>query len=259
MLPVPSTEDDVRLRSNEALHEEIVLREAPQAGLSGLAFSVPTRDALLALAERLQQAGVELEAPPARSQTPGEDWASAVRDPDGNLVQLIVPMAIPGVQPLCGRGMGPHRLGHVVLWTPQQEHMEDFYALLGLHVTDRTHLGMSFLRCNSAHHTLALARSKQGRTGLQHAAFDVGTVDQVMRERGRLDRAGIQCIWGVGRHGPGNNVFSYYRDPAGHVIEYYGEMEEWPLAPAGEPRLWGPEHKGDIWEVAGPAPEPFRD
>jgi hypothetical protein len=83
-----------------------------------------------------------------------------------------------------------------------------------------------------------------------------------MREKGRLAAGGIECLWGPGRHGPGNNVFSYYRDPTGNMIEFYGEMEKFPddavHAPA-EPVFWGAEHRGDIWGVAGPAPAEFRD
>ena len=122
--------------------------------------------------------------------------------------------------------MAARRLGHVVLWSLLVQAQEEFYALLGFQVSDRTHVGMSFLRCNTDHHSIALARSARGKTGLQHVAFDVGSIDEVMRELGRLRSEGVDCVWGVGRHGPGNNVFSYYTDPAGNVIEYYGEMEK---------------------------------
>ena len=57
-----------------------------------------------------------------------------------------------------------------------------------------------------------------GRRGerLQHIAFDVGSLDNVMRNFARLRGLEVECAWGVGRHGPGNNVFSYYTDPAGN-------------------------------------------
>ena len=30
----------------------------------------------------------------------------------------------------------------------------------------------------------------------------------------------------MGRHGPGSNVFAYFIDPDGHVVEYTTEMEQ---------------------------------
>ena len=34
----------------------------------------------------------------------------------------------------------------------------------------------------------------------------------------------IQIEWGVGRHGPGNNVFAYFIGPVGIVVEYTAEV-----------------------------------
>jgi catechol-2,3-dioxygenase len=98
-----------------------------------------------------------------------------------------------------------------------------------------------------------------GKTGLQHVAFDVGSIDEVMRELGRLRSEGVDCVWGVGRHGPGNNVFSYYTDPAGNVIEYYGEMEKVQPNEKVTPKFWDSLHTGDLWGVAGAPPEIMRD
>jgi hypothetical protein len=113
------------------------------------------------------------------------------------------------------------------------------------------------MRCNTDHHSVAFVDS-DGRTGLQHIAFDVGTLDGVMRQKGRLAEAGVECIWGLGRHGPGNNLFTYYLDPAKNCIEFYGELEQIPDASIPpEPRFWGPEHKGDQWGLAGPPPSSF--
>jgi catechol-2,3-dioxygenase len=180
----------------------------------------------------------------------------AVLDPDSNRVELIVPSSVPLAA--SASTVAPRRLGHVVLWTGNVNQQEAFYALLGFQVTDRTHMGMSFLRCNADHHSLAIMHNDAGRRGLQHVAFDVSTVDEVMREYARLNAEGVKCIGGVGRHGPGNNIFSYYRDPVGNVVEFYGEMEKVPQFETAEPRFWGSEHKGDSWGVAGPPPPILR-
>ena len=45
-----------------------------------------------------------------------------------------------------------------------------------------------------------------------------------MRASGRMIDAGYPIAWGVGRHGPGDNVFAYFIDPVGFVIEYTAEV-----------------------------------
>ena len=255
------SESDARyFQSKGCDHVDLTLRKGHDAVLDHVALAVRSEDDLHAALDALERAGHPVEQKRQRDPMPGEAFTTTIRDPDGNRVELVVPAKSSGTQPVTeGAAIGPRKLGHVVLWTPQLQKQEAFYSLLGFQVADRTHLGMSFLRCNTDHHSIAFAGSAHGRTGLQHAAFDVGSLDNVMREFGRLRTEGIACIWGVGRHGPGNNIFSYYQDPAGHVVEFYGDMETVPEADEIEPRFWGPEHKGDIWGVAGAPPEPFLD
>ncbi|MBB3992288.1 MULTISPECIES: VOC family protein [Sphingomonadales] len=244
-------------RTADCAHDDFLLKQGPSR-IAHLAFAVASMEALDGFAARLAAAGFRVSVP--GDALPRSDAAAiAVTDPDGREVRLVVPAG--DTAPASGDidPLGPLAIGHVVLWTPDQPAAEQFYGLLGFQVTDRTHAGMSFLRCNADHHTLALMKSKTGRTGVQHIAFDVGSLDNVMRNFGRLRDQGLDCAWGVGRHGPGNNIFSYYADPAGNFVEYYGDMEVFPVDDLVEARIWGPEHKGDIWGVAGIPPLAFRE
>ena len=72
---------------------------------------------------------------------------------------------------------------------------------------------MNFLRCDDLHHVVAYAESN--KSTLNHIAFEMNDTDAVMRGIGRLKDAGCQSFWGPGRHGPGNNVFSYFVAPFG--------------------------------------------
>ena len=47
-----------------------------------------------------------------------------------------------------------------------------------------------------------------------------------MRGTGRLLRAGVEKIWGPGRHLAGNNTFSYFLDPHGNTVEYTTALEQ---------------------------------
>jgi catechol 2,3-dioxygenase-like lactoylglutathione lyase family enzyme len=87
------------------------------------------------------------------------------------------------------------------------------------------HMGemMWFMRINSWHHSLAVARGPH--PSLHHASFELRGLDEYMRGTGRLLRAGVEKIWGPGRHLAGNNTFSYFLDPQGNTVEYTTELE----------------------------------
>jgi 2,3-dihydroxy-p-cumate/2,3-dihydroxybenzoate 3,4-dioxygenase len=118
----------------------------------------------------------------------------------------------------------PIQLTHAVLNTVDQDAVERFAVeKLGFKVADRT-AHMRFLRCNRKHHCVAYAKS--ATPSLNHIAFEMKDVDAVMRGIGRLREAGYECVWGPGRHGPGNNVFGYFIAPYGGVVEYTAEVSE---------------------------------
>ena len=82
---------------------------------------------------------------------------------------------------------------------------------------------MHFLRINAWHHSLAVARGPH--PALHHASFELRGIDEYMRGTGRLLQAGVEKIWGPGRHLAGNNTFSYFLDPHGNTVEYTTELE----------------------------------
>ena len=118
---------------------------------------------------------------------------------------------------------------------------------LGFRLTDRSKL-MAFVRCNDDHHAIVIAEAKV--CGLNHVAFLMPNLEAVMRGSGRMIDAGFPIAWGVGRHGPGDNVFAYFIDPVGIVIEYTAEVlqvddnyvfrgpSEW-VWPPGRTDHWG--------------------
>jgi catechol 2,3-dioxygenase-like lactoylglutathione lyase family enzyme len=118
----------------------------------------------------------------------------------------------------------PVQLTHAVLNSADVEACERFAVeKLGFKVSDRTG-HMRFVRCNRKHHALAYAKSDFA--SLNHIAFEMRDVDAVMRGIGRLRDAGYDCVWGPGRHGPGNNVFGYFVAPWGGIVEYTAEVSE---------------------------------
>jgi 2,3-dihydroxy-p-cumate/2,3-dihydroxybenzoate 3,4-dioxygenase len=121
--------------------------------------------------------------------------------------------------------------------------------VLGFKLSDRTKM-MDFIRCDSTHHSLAYVRT--GAPALHHMAFEMQDLDAVMRGVGRLKDAGIDPVWGPGRHGPGNNVFAYYVSPFGAVVEYTSEIERVDSSyKVGGPEDWKwPPGRIDHWGIS---------
>jgi 2,3-dihydroxy-p-cumate/2,3-dihydroxybenzoate 3,4-dioxygenase len=144
-----------------------------------------------------------------------------VRGPEGERYRFVVQ---PSPSELTKHPDWPVELSHVVLNCADVDAAERFATeKLGFKVSDRTR-HMTFVRCNSKHHCIAYARA--GFSSLNHIAFDMPSIDAVMRGIGRLRDAGYSVVWGPGRHGPGNNVFGYFIGPHGGVVEYTAEVAE---------------------------------
>lgn len=85
-----------------------------------------------------------------------------------------------------------------------------------------------------------------------------GALDAVMRGAGRLKGKGFRVQWGLGRHGPGANVFAYFVDPNGLAIEYTCEMEQVDDTYRGKtPDEWAQRENPDAWGVADPPTDLF--
>jgi catechol 2,3-dioxygenase len=118
----------------------------------------------------------------------------------------------------------PTKLTHVVLNASRTDaELAFFTEALGFRHSDSTDM-MEFVRCTSDHHSLALVRSEGA--SLNHMAYEMADIDGLMRGAGRMKQNGFNIEWGVGRHGPGNNVFSYFVEPNGFVTEYTADVEQ---------------------------------
>jgi catechol 2,3-dioxygenase len=118
----------------------------------------------------------------------------------------------------------PTKVSHVVLNSAATDEQVPFFIdALGFKLSDSSHM-MEFLRCSSDHHAIAVFRNKG--PSLNHVAFEMPNIDGLMLGVGRLKSNGIDPEWGIGRHGPGNNVFSYFVEPNGFVTEYTTEVDQ---------------------------------
>jgi len=224
--------------------------ERGDAGFRGVAFEAASAEDLAAAALLDGASSVE------KLDAPGGGQRVRFTDPDGYAVEvvhgreLLAPLPVRSAAPLNrgserlrhGRlqrvGAGPSsvkRLGHAVLRISDFRRSEAWYkSRFGFLSSDEVYLGdpqnvvTAFLRCNRGgaftdHHTLLCVGI--GPVGFDHAAFEVEDIDAVMLGHEHLVTAGYQHHAGVGRHVLGSQVFDYWRDPWGHVLEHFTDSD----------------------------------
>jgi catechol 2,3-dioxygenase len=127
-----------------------------------------------------------------------------------------------------------NKIGHVALFVTDLERSARFYVeLLGFRVTDvygddMMPGGAVFLRLNNDHHGIALFPATQDRvagSGLHHMAFEVSSLDEVVRVRNHL-RAHDVPIHFEGRRRAGVQIAVEFRDPDGHNLEIYWGIDQ---------------------------------
>ena len=192
--------------------------------------------------------GARLLSEPGTLDRPGGGYGFRLADPEGRVVELSATVDAAPAQPADAT---PVKLAHVVLNTADIEALCTWWCdVLGFRVSDWSERQMVFLRCNADHHSIAFNRAEWA--SLNHVAYEVPSLDAYMASLGRLNRAGHTVGWGPGRHGPGNNAFGYFVDPAGTVPEITAEVQQVDEA-TWVPRTWPrtPE-LSDRWGTAGP-------
>ncbi|HEY4042175.1 MAG TPA: VOC family protein [Rhodopila sp.] len=145
------------------------------------------------------------------------------------------------------------KIGHVALYVRDIERSMRFYRdVLGFHVSDvyedeMMPGGAVFLRCNADHHGIALFKATElnrgggGQAGnMHHMAFEVPTLDDVVKARAHLRENGVPIDFD-GRRRAGIQIAVEFRDPDDHRLEIYWGIDQ--IAP-GEPARPAHEWKG---------------
>ena len=233
----------MRGTDDEGFVHVTTLGESPHfAGVAFLAESVDDLDTL---------AGDFGFSEPTELDGPGGGQMVWAIDPNGHRVEVVAGRStvgrIPAPAPAQRNGAGlatrtgvplrleagtsnVKRLGHCVLEVIDFRESEAWYKeRLGLVTSDEIALDETtaigaFLRCDQQdryvdHHTLFLIGA--GRAGFNHAAFEVVDLDDLMRGNTHLANAGYTHQWGVGRHILGSQIYDYWLDPWGHMIEHW--------------------------------------
>jgi catechol 2,3-dioxygenase len=219
------------------------LSEGPANQLHYAHYALANADAWQAFAARVQ--GLPHEALPADF---AGTQAIALKDPDGNLVVFTPPF---NSAPAEATALPPATLQHFALRTPNLPAMLAFYTdQLGFVLSDAVKDGEGtlracFLRTDALHHALALFFAPAAC--FDHQSFEAPDWASMKEWGDHMAALKVPIVWGIGRHGPGNDVFFMVRDPDGNLAEISSEIEHCaPGRPAGtwphEERtlnLWG--------------------
>jgi len=202
----------------------IRLREDSERKTDLMGFSADSRNIVDAIFAKAQAAGAKVIAAPGPANGPAGGHACRFFDPEGRAIEVVSEAAQRAHRTLEKGEAIPLGISHVVLHSPDIRALETFYEdVLGFRLSDWIGDFMVFLRCNAAHHRLAIL---PGPPTLNHVAFDVSSVDEMMRGLARMHENNVTLTWGPGRHTAGNNTFSYFLTPNGNAVEYTSDLEQ---------------------------------
>ncbi len=244
-------------------------------GFAGVGFNAGSEDMLQEIAD-IDQASVE------KNPLKGDGLIVRLTDPNDFLVEIVSGITQEPSLPVSARSefndgvykrrLGQRvslepasclikRLGHVVLMVKDFHETFDWYQTrFGFLISDeivmnndgeRKTLG-AFTRCNRGeefvdHHTMFFVQASHAE--FNHAAFEVANWDVLMQSHYKLKKEGHQHSLGVGKHILGSQIFDYWKDPNGLMLEHFTDGDLFNESFGPEKRspeelfgtIWGPE------------------
>ncbi|QZH75265.1 MAG: VOC family protein [Erythrobacter sp.] len=221
-------------------HDELYvvrLRQSDVRSVDVVALAADNRADVDALHDQVVASGCQIIFAPRELETFGGGYGFRFFNPDGIEMEISSDVARGTARALEPREAVPEKISHVVFHSPQHKEITQWFIdVLGFRLSDWIGDFMSLIRCNSAHHRIAFL---PGPACLNHIAYDMPDVNEMMRGLKRLRREGFDTVWGPGRHTAGDNTFAYFITPAGFAVEYTSELEEIDEA-SWEPRTFAP-------------------
>ena len=208
--PVEEADGSVWLRGTGPNRYIIGLHQRPKSEVIRINLAADDKQAVDGLHARAKAwAGLGTVEDPAALAGPGGGYGFAFKDVEGRNIAVVTGIASHSdIDDVADR---PRKLSHVVLNSDESDKTEaQFIDLLGFRLSDKTRI-LAFFRCNADHHSIAMGFG--GGATVHHMAFEMPDWESVMRGAGRCRENDTPIEWGIGRHGPGNNVFAYFLGP----------------------------------------------
>lgn len=231
---VERTERRALLTSNSR-HAELVLYSASENAARCVGLEAPTSEAVAEATRRVRKEGLRIIS--ERPSLPCIKKSMTFATSEGHVIEVHTPMPLDRPRRYPGPGVHPRRIDHTNLaCIDPQKTYDELHRTLGFKLSERTGgCELMWARAGDGrHHTLGLAK---GKSGLHHFSWEFAQFNDFMRLGDVLDTFDRMLVWGPGRHGAGDNLFAYYVDPAGFLVECSAEMEVIDDAMGFEPRV----------------------
>jgi catechol-2,3-dioxygenase len=248
--------------ANDSEQLSLVVERGEKASLQRIAFEISPDADFPALCRAFADAGMRAEL--RGDALPGISQTLVLTDPEGTEFELVSGWTPTPAKQRIG-GAAVVKLGHIALCTPDPLAASRFGAdVMGLRVSDWIEDRFVFMRSGFEHHTLNFARGPERR--LHHIAFELRGAAHMQETCDLLARLKHNVLWGPVRHGPGHNIAIYHRNPDGHLVELFYDMDwmidedlgyfdprPWHRDRPQRPKVWVGLPR-DIWGLP-PAPE----
>ncbi len=184
---------------------------------------------------------------------PNVKRAVRLATPFGPIFEVHTPIAREDISPGLMNSKRVRRLEHVNLRASDPRGFHDLVTrMFGMRLSDRTtnYERAWYRAADGFHHTFAAGPGN----GLHHYAFDAHALHDLAGVADALVSKGRSLLWGIGRHGPGNNIFSYYLDPNGCVVEVSFGLERIDNDALHEPGNWPFDSASNVLDRWGSKP-----
>lgn len=211
------------LLTSNARHAELILHQTGNNEVRCIGLEVLEQNAIAAVARKVREAGLRLISD--KPSLPAIERSVTFVTSEGHVIEVHTPMVRDQRQRHVGPGIHPRCIDHVNLAAVDPAKIADeLQHVLGLRLSERTtgHEVVWLRAADGRHHTVAVLK---GRSGIHHHSWEFSGFSDFKRLGDTLDSLDRCIVWGPGRHGAGDNLFSYYVNAGGFLVECSAEME----------------------------------
>jgi catechol 2,3-dioxygenase len=217
-------DDETVMLSSNQRHAEYIIRRSDENALAVCGLEAVSAAAIDEVEARCKAAGLEVLS--TTPSMPSIEKSVTFATSEGHVFEVHTPMAMDRPARYHGPGVHPKCLDHVNFTAADpQKWTEEMSAACGFLLSERTTgYEISWLRAaDGRHHTVAVVKSGAG--GLHHLSWEFNSFEDFKNLGDALIPQSRRLTWGPGRHGAGDNLFLYYKDPADFLVECIAEME----------------------------------
>lgn len=230
---------------------EIAYVRGNQPGIRAVGLEAMDADAVAEVLRRANSEGLEVLSD--KPSIPGIERAVRFRTPFGPIFEVHTPAARDTAPQHARAPIRARRLDHVNVRANDTRGFHDLMTgMLGMRLSDRTedYARAWYRSADGFHHSVAAGVG----SGLHHYGFEAHSVLDLVGVADMLAAKGRTLLWGIGRHGPGSNIFSYYVDPAGCVVETSFGMERIDNDLIHSPGIWSSDYEMRVLDLWGSKP-----